>query len=46
MSRKSLKALGSVKMPLAGRDGPNPGTLSAECNTNLSAVGIIIWSGI
>ena len=35
MRRKSLKALWSQNTPPDGREGPNTGTLSAECITSL-----------
>ena len=35
MRRKSRKALDSENTPLAGSEGPNPGTLSAEWTTSL-----------
>ena len=39
MRRKSRKELDSEKTPLAGSEGPNLGTLSAEWTTSLEEMG-------
>ena len=39
MRRKSRKELDSEKTPLAGSEGPNLGTLSAEWTTSLEERG-------